>query len=80
MFSMCSGLTPRAPIPDDRMAQFMQPWVVLLFRESASKKSLLMTVVIIVILFVFVDVFSSSYLYLYLLKELFLTLIVVVMD
>ena len=26
MFSMCSELTPRAPIPDGRMAQFMQPW------------------------------------------------------
>ena len=26
MFSMCSELTPRAPIPDRRIAQFMQPW------------------------------------------------------
>ena len=26
MFSTCSELTPRAPIPDGRMAQFMQPW------------------------------------------------------
>ena len=25
MFSTCSKLTPRAPIPDGRMAQFMQP-------------------------------------------------------
>ena len=25
MFSTCSELTPRAPIPDGRMAQFMQP-------------------------------------------------------
>ena len=25
MFSMCSKLTPRAPIPDSRIAQFMQP-------------------------------------------------------
>ena len=25
MFSMCSELTPRAPIPDSRIAQFMQP-------------------------------------------------------
>ena len=25
MFSMCSELTPHAPIPDGRMAQFMQP-------------------------------------------------------
>ena len=28
MFSTCSELTPRAPIPDGRMAQFMQPWYV----------------------------------------------------
>ena len=27
MFSMCSELTPRAPIPDSRIAQFMQPWL-----------------------------------------------------
>ena len=26
MFSMCSELSPRAPIPDSRIAQFMQPW------------------------------------------------------
>ena len=26
MFSMCSELTPRAPILDRRIAQFMQPW------------------------------------------------------
>ena len=26
MFSMCSELTPCAPIPDGRMAQFMQRW------------------------------------------------------
>ena len=26
MFSTCSELTRRAPIPDGRMAQFMQPW------------------------------------------------------
>ena len=25
MFSMCAELTPRAPIPDSRIAQFMQP-------------------------------------------------------
>ena len=27
MFSTCSDLTPRATIPDGRMAQFMQPWI-----------------------------------------------------
>ena len=26
MFSMCSELTPRAPIPDTRIPQLMQPW------------------------------------------------------
>ena len=26
MFSTCSELTPRSPIRDGRMAQFMQPW------------------------------------------------------
>ena len=29
MFSMCSELTPRAPIPDSRIAQFMQPCLTL---------------------------------------------------
>ena len=28
MFSMCSELTPRARIPDTRIPQFMQPWLV----------------------------------------------------
>ena len=27
MFSMCSELTPRAPIPDTRIPQLMQPWI-----------------------------------------------------
>ena len=27
MFSTCSELTPRAPIPDGRMAQIMQPCI-----------------------------------------------------
>ena len=27
MFSMCSELTPRAPVPDNRIPQLMQPWV-----------------------------------------------------
>ena len=27
MFSMCSKLTPRAPIPDTRIPQLMQPWL-----------------------------------------------------
>ena len=27
MFSTCSELTPRAPIPDGRMEQIMQPWM-----------------------------------------------------
>ena len=26
MFSMCSEHTPRAPIPDTRIPQLMQPW------------------------------------------------------
>ena len=26
MFSTCSELTPRAPIPDGRMERFMHPW------------------------------------------------------
>ena len=26
MFSMCSELTPRAPVPDNRIPQLMQPW------------------------------------------------------
>ena len=30
MFSTFSELTPRAPIPDGRMAQFMQPWYLQL--------------------------------------------------
>ena len=29
MFSMCSELTPRAPIPDTRIPQLMQPWSVV---------------------------------------------------
>ena len=29
MFSMCSELTPRAPIPDTRIPQLMQPWAWL---------------------------------------------------
>ena len=29
MFSTCSELTPRAPIPDGRMERIMQPWVGL---------------------------------------------------
>ena len=28
MFSSCSELTPRAPIPDGKMEQFMQPCLV----------------------------------------------------
>ena len=28
MFSMCAELPPRAPIPDSRIAQFMQPCVI----------------------------------------------------
>ena len=28
MFSTCSELSPRAPIPDGRMAQIMQPWAL----------------------------------------------------
>ena len=27
MFSTCSELTPRAPIPDGRMERFMHPWI-----------------------------------------------------
>ena len=27
MFSMCSELTPRAPVPDNRIPQLMQPCV-----------------------------------------------------
>ena len=27
MFSTCSELTPRAPIPDGRMERIMQPWL-----------------------------------------------------
>ena len=33
MFSMCSELSARAPIPDSRIAQFMQPW------HQADKKA-----------------------------------------
>ena len=29
MFSMCSELTPRARIPDTRIPQLMQPWMLL---------------------------------------------------
>ena len=29
MFSMCSELTPRAPVPDNRIPQLMQPCVLL---------------------------------------------------
>ena len=31
MLSMCSELTPGAPIPDSRIAQFMQPWSEQIF-------------------------------------------------
>ena len=31
MFSMCSELTPHAPISYSRIAQFMQPWSSLWF-------------------------------------------------
>ena len=35
MFSMCSGLTPRARITDTRIPQLMQPWVEQYSAESA---------------------------------------------
>ena len=34
MFSMCSELTPRARIPDTRIPQLMQPWVLQFNRYS----------------------------------------------
>ena len=36
MFSTCSELTPRAPIPDGRMAQIMQPWAYYPFSNTCS--------------------------------------------
>ena len=33
MFSMCSELTPRARIPDTRIPQLMQPWLLERFLE-----------------------------------------------
>ena len=38
MFSTCSKLTPRAPIPDGRMAQIMQPWPLVLFVSQKNGK------------------------------------------
>ena len=38
MFSTCSELTPRAPIPDGRMAQFMQPCLTLISATSPIEK------------------------------------------
>ena len=32
MFSMCSELTPRAPVPDNRTPQLMQPCWAIFFR------------------------------------------------
>ena len=43
MFSMCSKLTPRAPIPNGRMAQFMQPWVTSRRGCSIALRALLVT-------------------------------------
>ena len=43
MFSMCSELTPRAPIPDSRIAQFMQPCVqpyMYFIKSSRQRKKL----------------------------------------
>ena len=44
MFSMCSELTPRAPIPDTRIPQLMQPWGQggegLAVQSSSSEKKL----------------------------------------
>ena len=36
MFSMCSELTPRAPIPDTRIPQFMQPCTVFVNATNTS--------------------------------------------
>ena len=43
MFSMCSELTPRAPILNGRMAQFMQPWVTSRRGCSIALRALLVT-------------------------------------
>ena len=40
MFSTCSELTPRAPIPDGRMERIMQPWQkppLTLFKNDSCK-------------------------------------------
>ena len=39
MFSMCSELTPRAPIPDTRIPQLMQPWLILLKLYGLERKA-----------------------------------------
>ena len=37
MFSMCSELTPRAPIPDTRIPQLMQPWAYMQLQEGSKE-------------------------------------------
>ena len=39
MFSMCSELTPRAHVPDNRIPQFMQPWWSIICSSPVSLES-----------------------------------------
>ena len=39
MFSTCSELTPRAPILDGRMAQFMQPWLYIVYNSNGDSRT-----------------------------------------
>ena len=43
MFSMCSELTPRAPVPDNRTPQLMQPWLEVLEMEWKEKEEVTIT-------------------------------------
>ena len=46
MFSTCSELTPRAPIPDGRMAQFMQPCLLSTFFHREMTLMVSMSVIL----------------------------------
>ena len=75
MFSMCSELTPRAPIPDTRIPQLMQPWgggkTQMMTKPSTKEFKFavrltilgnLIIVVILIFIFIFFKVEQSKYL------------------
>ena len=43
MFSMCSELAPRAPVPDNRIPQLMQPWLLLLLEGTGMRDEWMLT-------------------------------------